>query len=159
MTADNDDTRNNSENNEMLLESFVPYVMYRITNRLNRELQQDLRPLKINVSRWRVLAALNVKDGRTMGELVDFTMMEQSSLSRIVDKMSEEGLVLRRLQEDDNRYVRVYLTDKGREKFQEIYPKAFSRQDIILDNFSADEQNQLLDFLQRIEKNIDRYRR
>ncbi|WP_417320031.1 MarR family winged helix-turn-helix transcriptional regulator [Emcibacter sp.] len=146
------------ENAEMFLETFVPYVMYRITNRLNKELQKDLRPLNINVSRWRVLAALNLRDGRTMGDLCTFTMIEQSSLSRVVDNMVDEGLVSRRLQKDDNRFVHVFLTDKGLARYREVYPQAFSRQDIILDDFSEEEQDQLLQFLHRIETNIRKHR-
>ena len=146
------------ENTEMFLDTFVPYVMYRITNRLNKELQKDLRPLNINVSRWRVLAALNKQDGRTMSELGDFTMIEQSSLSRVVDTMVEEGLVTRRLKQDDHRFVHVFLTDEGLAKYREIYPSAFSRQDMILDEFTEDEQDMLLEFLQRIEANIRRHR-
>ena len=146
------------ENTEMFLDSFVPYVMYRITNRLNKELQKDLRLLNINVSRWRVLAALNKKNGRTMSELGDFTMIEQSSLSRVVDTMVDEKLVTRKLQKDDHRFVHVFLTEKGLAKYREIYPKAYSRQDIILDDFSEDEHDLLLQFLHRIEANIKKHR-
>tara|TARA_B100001939_G_scaffold317850_2_gene304801 strand:- start:5740 stop:6207 length:468 start_codon:yes stop_codon:yes gene_type:complete len=143
------------ENNETVLEGFIPYVMYRITNRLNMDLQNDLRPLKINVSRWRVLAALNARDGRSMGELCHYTMMEQSSISRVVDKMVEEGLVVRRVQEQDNRYILVYLTPKGRETFHLVYPKAYTRQDEALKGFSEEERQQLLAYLRRIEENIN----
>lgn len=155
MTKKTVDTEQVPQTNEAFLEDFVPYVMYRITNQLNLDLQNDLRPLKINVSRWRVLAALNAQDGRTMGDLCKYTMMEQSSLSRVIDRMVEEKLVTRQLQKEDNRYVLVLLTDKGRGKFQEIYPKVFSRQGTALEGFSDGEHNQLLSFLRRIGNNIN----
>lgn len=159
MTKDTVKTEQILQSNEAFLEEFVPYVMYRITNQLNLDLQSDLRPLKINVSRWRVLAALNAQDGRTMGDLCKYTMMEQSSLSRVIDRMVEEKLVIRQLQKNDNRYVLVFLTDKGRGKFNEIYPKVFTRQDIVLEGFSEGEHDQLLSLLRRIENNIDIKRR
>ncbi len=142
------------ENDENFLDDFVPYVMYRITNRLNMDLQDCLRPLKINVSRWRVLCALTAHDGRTMSDLCAFTMMEQSSISRVVDTMEKENLVSRRLQEKDNRYVLVYLTDRGREIFREAYVRAFSREDRALRGLSDQDRQQLLDLLNRVFENI-----
>lgn len=142
------------KNDQGFLDHFIPYAMYRITNRLNAELQSDLSPLKVNVSRWRVLAALNAKNGRSMGELCSFTMMEQSSVSRVVDKMEKEGLVKRQLQKKDNRFVLVYFTDKGRETFCKIYPKVIRREDRALQGFSSEEHDLFLSFLKRIEKNI-----
>ena len=55
-----------SEGDETFLDDFIPYVMYRITNRMNMDLQDCLRPLKINVSRWRVLCALKARDSHIL---------------------------------------------------------------------------------------------
>lgn len=142
------------ENDETFLDDFIPYVMYRITNCLNMDLQDSLRPLKINVSRWRVLCALNARDGRTMSDLCAFTMMEQSAVSRVIDTMEKEKLVTRRLQETDNRYVLVYLTDRGREMFRAAYLRAFSREDRALKGISDQDRQRLLDLLNRVLANI-----
>ena len=146
--------KDNSDNNENFLDEFIPYVMYRITNRMNMDLQDCLRPLKINVSRWRVLCALHAKDGRNMSELCTFTMMEQSSVSRVIDSMEKEKLVIRKLQKKDNRYVLVHLTKKGRETFAKASVPAFSREDKALEGFSDDNRKQLLDLLNRVLENI-----
>jgi len=147
---------NISGNNEAFLDDFIPYVMYRITNRMNMDLQDRLRPLKINVSRWRVLCALYARDGRSMGELCVFTMMEQSSVSRVVDSMEKEKLVLRKLRKKDNRYVLVHLTEKGRETFHKASVPAFSREDVALKGFSDSDRSQLLDLLNRMLENIQK---
>jgi len=143
-----------SNDDETFLDDFIPYVMYRITNRMNMDLQERLRPLKINVSRWRVLCALHARDGRTMGDLCIFTMMEQSSVSRVIDSMEKEGLVCRQLKEKDNRYVLVYLTEKGQKIFHQASIPAFSREDIALKGFSDAKRQQLLSLLNHILENI-----
>ena len=155
MSIENSVADKKLKNNEAFLENFIPYAMYRITNHLNTELQNDLRPLKINVSRWRVLAALHAVDGRTMGGLCTYTMIAQSALTRVIDNMEKEKLVSRCLQENDNRHILVHLTDKGREKFEHIYPKVLSRQDRVLIDFSNSEHEQLLVYFRRIEKNLN----
>ncbi|PCI48706.1 MAG: hypothetical protein COB49_05675 [Alphaproteobacteria bacterium] len=142
------------DNEEAFLDDFIPYVMYRITNRLNMDLQDCLRPLKINVSRWRVLCALHARNGRNMSELCAFTMMEQSSVSRVIDSMEKEKLVVRKLRKKDNRYVLVHLTKKGNEIFRRASVPAFSREDRALKDFSDDSRQQLLSLLNRILENI-----
>ena len=143
-----------SEGDETFLDDFIPYVMYRITNRMNMDLQDCLRPLKINVSRWRVLCALKARDGRNMSDLCTFTMMEQSSVSRVIDSMEKEKLVTRKLQKKDNRYVLVYLTKKGSETFEKAAVPAFSREDLALKGFSDENRQQMLDLLNRVLKNV-----
>ncbi len=147
-------TENISEDKETFLDEFIPYVMYRITNRLNMDLQDCLRPLKINVSRWRVLCALHASDGRNMSELCSFTMMEQSSVSRVIDSMEKEKLVTRKLREKDNRYVLVHLTKKGQDTFRSATVPAFSREDRALKDFSEEDRKQLLKLLNHMLENI-----
>ena len=89
-----------------------------------------------------------------MSGLCTFTMMEQSSVSRVIDNMEKEKLVIRKLRKKDNRYVLVYLTKKGHEKFQTASVPAFSREDLALEGFSDENKQQLLDLLNRVLKNI-----
>lgn len=147
-----DAIRNDSD--ETFLDEFIPYVMYRITNRLNMDLQSCLRPLKINVSRWRVLCALKIKDGQSMSDLCGFTMMEQSAVSRVIDSMEKEKFVVRKLKKQDNRFVQVYLTAKGRAIFRKASIPAFAREDAALQGLSEDERQQLLNLLNRVADNV-----
>ena len=40
------------------LDDFVPYQLYRVTNKLNARLLKRLKTLRINTSQWRVLSVL-----------------------------------------------------------------------------------------------------
>ena len=80
----------------LALDDFLPYVFNRVTNRLNLNLLEVLRPRGITVPRWRVLAVLGARDGRNIGELSAFTIIEQPTLSRVVGQMERDGLVSRR---------------------------------------------------------------
>ncbi|MHA1571678.1 MAG: MarR family winged helix-turn-helix transcriptional regulator, partial [Alphaproteobacteria bacterium] len=111
---------------DLILDEFLPYLFNRITNRLNQDLLLDLRPLRVSVPRWRVLAVLRAREGRRMGDLSAYTVIEQSSLSRVIDQMERDNLVVRRHHVDDNRIIEVYLTDEGRAMFDQIYPLAFA---------------------------------
>ena len=136
------------------MDDFLPYLLNRITNRLNLNLLENLRPLKINVSRWRVLAVLHSRDGRSIGELATYTVMDQSTLSRVVDQMERDGLVERRRQAKDSRVVRVHILEAGNDTFNLILPIALRHMERALDDFSAEERRLILLLLHKMLDNI-----
>jgi DNA-binding MarR family transcriptional regulator len=138
------------------LEDYLPYQLFRIVNRLTLNLRENFRPMKITLSRWRVLSTLTARDGRSIGQLADYMVMEQPALSRVIDQMERDRLVVRRLASDDNRVVRVYLTAAGRSKFEEIRPLEIQHYKKVIDGIEQDELEQLSGLLQRVWENIDR---
>lgn len=138
------------------LEDYLPYQLFRIVNRLTLNLRENLRPMKMTLSRWRVLSTLTARDGRSIGQLADYMVMEQPALSRVIDQMERDRLVVRRLASDDNRVVRVYLTATGREKFEEIRPLEIRHYEKVISGIDQGELSQLSDMLQRVWENIDR---
>lgn len=138
------------------LEDYLPYQLFRIVNRLTLNLRENFRPLKITLSRWRVLSTLTARDGRSIGQLAGYMVMEQPALSRVIDQMERDRLVVRRLASDDNRVVRVYLTPAGRAKFEEIRPLEIQHYKKVIDGIDQDELEQLSGLLQRVWENIGR---
>ncbi len=138
---------------DLVLDEFLPYLFNRITNRLNQDLLADLRPLRVSVPRWRVLAVLHTRDGRRMGDLSAYTVIEQSSLSRVVDQMERDDLVVRRHHQDDNRIIEVYLTQSGRAMFDHIYPLAFGHYKRAIRGLTVEERETLVALLHRILDN------
>jgi DNA-binding MarR family transcriptional regulator len=64
---------------------------------------------------WIVLVRLWQDDGATQTELVESTLKDKATLSRILDVMERNGLVLRRLDPVDARSRRVHLTRVGKD--------------------------------------------
>ena len=54
---------------DLSLDDFLPYLLNRISNRLNIDLAEGLREIGVTPQYWRVLATLHVADGRSIGEL------------------------------------------------------------------------------------------
>lgn len=140
------------------LEDYLPYQLFRIVNRLTLNLKNDLRPAKMTLARWRTLSVLNASDGRSMGELSAYMVIEQPALSRIVDQMERDKLVTRRHATNDNRVVRVYLTSAGRRMFKEIRPLELHHYAQLIEGLQPAELRQLEKSLQLLWQNIDRGR-
>jgi len=138
------------------LMGFVPYQMYAITNKLNRRLRDTLRREGINIGRWRVLAVLRAYGELNVGRIVDLTVMEQPTISRIVAQLEREKLVRRKVSKADSREVLVKLTAAGERAFNAIYPTAERHQQHALEGLSKKETDTLLSLLHRVQANIDR---
>jgi len=106
------------------LERFPPYLMNRIMNRLNINLKKSLKGDGISVAEWRVLAVLTKKGSSNMSDLSVFTLIEQSTLSRAIDRLVTRDLVRRVTDGNDGRVNLIDLTDKGEETFNRIWPIA-----------------------------------
>ena len=137
------------------LEDYLPYQLFRIVNRLTLNLKNDLRPAKMTLSRWRTLSVLNASNGRSMGELADYMVIEQAALSRIVDQMERDKLVTRRLASNDNRVVRVYLTTAGRHMFREIRPLELSHYAKLIEGIKQKDLEKLEKSLHKLWQNIN----
>jgi len=137
------------------LGKFVPYLIYRITNQLNRALRKRLKRSGINIARWRVLAVLKDNGRMNVSQIVERTIIEQPTVSRIVDQLEREGLATREIYDQDSRLVQVMLTPAGEKAFSEIFPTATKHQEQALQGFTQKEIKTLIGFLERIQDNID----
>jgi DNA-binding MarR family transcriptional regulator len=137
------------------LDDLLPYLMNRIVSRLNRNLAEKLRARRLTFQHWCVLAALYRRDGETLSQLVEWTVIPQSTLSRLVDRMTQARLVVRKpARRTDSRFVEVWLTDKGRAVYEEIVPLALGEHDAALEGLSPAEVAALAATLRRVMKNL-----
>ena len=136
------------------LDDFVPYQLYRVTNKLNARLLKRLKTMRINTSQWRVLSVLRAYGPLSIGRIVDTTLLEQPTTSRVVAQLERVGHVKRRLHDLDSRVVEISITPAGLEAFEGIVPAALKHQSLAFQNVSAKETAQLVATLRKIEKNI-----
>ncbi len=136
------------------LDDFVPYQLYRVTNKLNARLLKRLKSMRINSSQWRVLSVLRAYGPMSIGGIVESTLMEQPTTSRVVAQLERVGHVKRRLSDRDSRVAEISITAAGMQAFEGIVPAALKHQSLAFQNVSAKETAQLVETLRKIEKNI-----
>ena len=72
---------------------------------------------------WFVLVMLGRRDGLSQGELIQEYEMDPSRVTRNAKSLEANGFILRERAPEDNRVVRMYLTDKGRELLWSKLPR------------------------------------
>src|SRR3954447_949359 len=67
-----------------------------------------------------LLCRLFEQDGLTQSEIADQLAVQGATVTNMLQRMEEAGLVARQRDAEDNRLVRVYLTERGREQERAI---------------------------------------
>lgn len=97
------------------VDDYLLHLVVAIYQFRDSRLDQGLRPLGLNVSRYRVLGVLERFGASSMTELASFTAMQRTTLTRIADQLVAAGLVARAGEARDRRQVILTLTEAGRE--------------------------------------------
>ncbi|MEG4111625.1 MULTISPECIES: MarR family transcriptional regulator [unclassified Microcoleus] len=87
----------------------------------SRRLQEVLEPFGLTPFHWLVLCCLWQEDGLPTSSIGDKLQQVGGTLTGVIDRMEERGLVRRERDTRDRRIWRIWLTDSGRE-LQEVLP-------------------------------------
>lgn len=78
------------------------------------EMSKALKSIGMDQPSWRILMLLDDREPSSVGELSRRSVTKMSTITRILTRMENEGLVRRQAHSGDNRVVEVYLTEAGR---------------------------------------------
>lgn len=89
----------------------------KVSAAINRRLIRNFREngLDITPEQWTVLLFLWEKDGVSQQELCNATYKDKPSMTRLIDNMERQNLVVRIASKSDRRTNLVYLTRQGRD--------------------------------------------
>ena len=96
---------------------FFAILNGKVSAAINRKLSRKFRGEGIDITpeQWTVLLYLWDKDGVTQQELCDATFKDKPSMTRLIDNMERQHLVVRISDKTDRRINRIYLTKTGKE--------------------------------------------
>ena len=80
----------------------------------------ELRRRGASLPVWRVLAALLARPGETVTGLAEACLLQQPTMTKLLDRMVRDGLVTREQDARDRRVVRVALTPEGEARAAEL---------------------------------------
>jgi len=111
----------------------------------------------ISPARGRILFALWKKDNVPIQELVRRTSLSKSTLTAMLDRLEEQGFIVRIPSERDRREILIRLTEKDR-SLQDTYVRVSEEMaEISMAGFTEEEIGDLEDKLRRILANLVGY--
>ncbi len=99
---------------------FLPDLLARASHTLVQGFAEELRKRDTSLPVWRVLAALAADPGLTVTALAAASLLQQPTMTKLLDRMVRDGLATRGPDARDRRVVRVALTPQGEAKAAEL---------------------------------------
>ena len=95
-------------------EENLAWTLNHIARVVLRQFSARLQPFGLTPPQWGVLVALWGRDGQSLTELAHASSFDGPTMTGIVDRLEQAGLVERRRHPSDRRVVNVHLTNAGR---------------------------------------------
>lgn len=126
------------------------YWISRVNGRYVQVLERRLKPIDLDMPRWRVLMSLHEDGYLSVSEIADYSVLKLNTATKIVQRMLADGLVTTRVRPTDGRVTEVTLTPKG----DEMRRRALMEADKILAasfiNISSEELAALNGLLEKV---------
>ena len=103
-----------------------------------------------------ILMLLYKNDGMSQKEMARALNLSPATMTVTLKRMKKAGLVLREMDEHDQRILRVHLSEKGREMCEIGESRIGVVTAELLEGFTLEEQQQLNEYLGRIARNMER---
>jgi MarR family transcriptional regulator, transcriptional regulator for hemolysin len=118
----------------------------------------DQKAAQFGMSRakWAVLARLDRFEGLKQAELADMLDLQPISLTRLLDGLSNNGLIERRPDPDDRRAKRLYLTQAARPLLEQLSTLGEELTEAAFAGMDEAEEAVLLQRLSAIKENLRR---
>ena len=113
----------------------------KVSTAINRKLSRNFRQegIEITPEQWTIVLSLWEKDGVTQQELCYATFKDKPSMTRLIDNMERQHLVVRISDKNDRRTNLIHLTKTGRELESKAYKIANATLEQALDGLTMEE--------------------
>ena len=110
----------------------------RAARQITRVYDRELRPYRLRVTQFTILAMLSLRGAMTIGELAEALGAERTTLTRNLALIEAESWVQIQAAEEDARSRVVTVMDKGRAAIAATFPAWRKAQSLITEAIGAD---------------------
>jgi MarR family transcriptional regulator for hemolysin len=116
----------------------------------------DQRAASFGMTRaqWAVLVRLERAEGLKQSELADMLDLQPISLTRLVDRLCDSGLIERRADPSDRRAKRLYLTPAARPVIERLHAIGETLMAEVLQGIDSDDIGAMLEYLDLMKENL-----
>jgi DNA-binding MarR family transcriptional regulator len=137
-----------------LPERNLGFLLHDVARLMRKRFEQNARALGLTRSQCQVLAHLARNEGIQQSGLADILEVEPITLTRLLDRLEEAGLVERRAHATDRRIRQLFLTEKAHPLLAEIFAIGATTRAEALEGVAEAERDQLFGLLSRMKSNL-----
>lgn len=138
-------------------QDFYHLLTGRTPQSFNRVLNRNfkLNEIELTKEQWSILAILWEKDGCSQQYLAEKSFRDRPSVTRLLDTMEREELVVRRPDANDRRLNLIFLTEKGKQMQKKVMEVVNNTVGEAIEGISPQEIKVVKETFQKIYKNLE----
>lgn len=149
----NDEESCNNEDN--VNEESLHFIFRQLMRLHHHRAHMLLNSLGVHPGQPPVLFMLEHNYGMSQKEIAEKLKLKNATVTVMLKRMEKNGLLCRKTDDKDLRVSRVYLTETGRDKIEEIKERFKSLDNECFHDFSGEEKMLLIRFLTHMRDNLD----
>jgi len=129
--------------------NYLGYLLARSSFNTSSELHQRFKQEGVSVLTWRILAAVQ-ESSKTVNQLAALVLVNQSTLSKALDRLETEGLLQRSQNQLQKRKTNISVTTKGRRLISKLVPIAQQYEQHSFSQLNENEKTTLRKILKKL---------
>lgn len=121
---------------------------------IHKRLLMGLKDTCLTLGQPKILDYLAQHDGTSQKEIAAACYIEAATLTSVLNRMEEKGLVARKMPPDDRRTYHIYLTELGTAMAQRVQDSFTALEAVSFDGISDEDRNAFLRVFETICHNL-----
>ncbi|WP_332814295.1 MarR family winged helix-turn-helix transcriptional regulator [Ramlibacter sp.] len=135
---------------ERFVDSYLGYLLGQANHALYKDFEAQVRARGLSSIEWRVLATLHDGDPLTVSQLAQEVLSKQPTVTKLVQRMAEQGWVALHTDPADQRRTLVAATAAGRRLVKPLVEEARVHEQRLLRALGATEKKALRQLLGKL---------
>jgi DNA-binding MarR family transcriptional regulator len=134
----------------------LPFEIAETAHAMRKAFDRRVAGMGVTRAQWKVLFRLSRQPGMRQIELADLLDIEPITLSRIIDRLAEAGLVERQADPTDRRAWRLHVTAKAKPLVERLRAVAAEMTEEAFEGIDPKEVETMRRVLARVRDNVGR---
>lgn len=130
------------------------YLLMANQSLLHKKLLSGLGDTCLTLGQPKVLDYLKEHDGATQKEIAAGCYIEAASLTSVLCRMEEKGMIERKMLNGNRRSLYVFLTDFGKELLERVEQEFSNIEEIVFAGITEEERKQFMKIFDNIYNNL-----
>lgn len=135
--------------------NFISFRLGALARDLARYFNNCFLEYNITIGQALVLYHLLDREDSSVKDIAEALELDSPAVSRLVDRLTKEGLIVRKEDSKDRRTLKINLTDKGRSLVGKILPISIGYNQLLKEKLGEERYNLFQECLSEIKSTLE----
>lgn len=133
-----------------------PYLLLmKTTKAIQERIKREMITNQLNITEFSVLEVLFLQGKQTIQQIGTSILIASGSMTYVIDKLEQKGLLNRHACPDDRRVIHVILTEDGNDLMKKIMPNHQDMVTYMFGSLTEDESETMVRLLKKVSKRVE----